>query len=128
MCAKLKAVPLEDRQDIRHAARAAGVARFMAAELLRQGFLKRCTGRIKPALTDDNKLRRVVYALSYLDDPSRFFEPMLDVVHVDEKWFNTDKDKRSHILLDGEEPPQQSRQSKWLNPKTMFLAAVARPR
>ncbi|GMF33885.1 unnamed protein product [Phytophthora fragariaefolia] len=128
MCAKLKAFPLEDRQDIRHAARAAGVSRYMVAEQLRQGLLKRRTGRIKSALTDDNKLRRVEYALSYLDDASRFFEPMLDVVHVDEKWFNADKDKRSYILLDGEEPPQRSRQSKRFIPKTMFLAAVARPR
>ncbi|GMF33901.1 unnamed protein product [Phytophthora fragariaefolia] len=127
-CLKLKAFPLEDRQDIQHAACAAGVSRYMVAELLRQGLLKRRTGRVKSALTDDNKLRRVEYALSYLDDASRFFEPMLDVVHVDEKWFNADKDKRSYILLDGEEPPQRSRQSKRFIPKTMFLAAVARPR
>ncbi|GMF26873.1 unnamed protein product [Phytophthora fragariaefolia] len=78
MCAKLKAFPLEDRQDIRHAARAAGVSRYMVAALLRQGLLKRCTGCIKPALSDDNELRRVEYALSYLDDASRVFVPMLD--------------------------------------------------
>jgi hypothetical protein len=119
---------MEDRQDTRRAAHAAGVSRYMVAELLRQGLLKRRTGRIKPALTDDNKLRRVEYALSYIDNTSLVFEPMFDVVHVDEKWFNADKDKRSYLLLDGEAPPQRSRQSKRFIPKTMFRAAVARPR
>jgi hypothetical protein len=30
---------------------------------------------------------------------------MLDVIHVDEKWFNADKDKRSYLVFDGEQPP-----------------------
>lgn len=128
VCAKILAAPIEDRQDIRRAAHAAGVSKYMVTELFRQGLLKRRSGRIKPALTDENKLRRVEYALSFIDDVSLMFEPMFDVVHVDEKWFNADKDKRSYLLLDGEAPPQRLRQSKRFIPKTMFLAAVARPR
>ncbi|GMF36945.1 unnamed protein product [Phytophthora lilii] len=44
------------------------------------------------------------------------------------KWFNEDKNKRSYIVFEGEAPPTRSRRSKDFIPKTMFLAAVARPR
>ncbi|KAG3136913.1 hypothetical protein PI126_g17609 [Phytophthora idaei] len=56
------------------------------------------------------------------------FDEGYDVVHVDEKWFNEDKDDRAYLLLDGEEPPPRDRKSKRFIPKMMFLAAVARPR
>jgi hypothetical protein len=66
--------------------------------------------------------------LSHLDEDTLTFDPGYDVVHVDEKWFNEDKDDRAYFLLDSEVPPPRSRKSKWFIPKTMFLAAVARPR
>ncbi|GMF45366.1 unnamed protein product [Phytophthora fragariaefolia] len=56
------------------------------------------------------------------------FDGGYDVVHIDEKWFNEDKEDRADLLLDGEKPPPRDRKSKRFIPKTMFLAAVARPR
>ncbi|KAL3659951.1 hypothetical protein V7S43_019092 [Phytophthora oleae] len=56
------------------------------------------------------------------------FDPMLDVIHVDEKWFNADKDKRSYLVFEDEKPPPRFFKSKRFIPKTMFLAAFARPR
>ena len=53
---------------------------------------------------------------------------MFDVVHVDEKWFYEDVDKRFYYIVGDEEPPQRHRCSKRFIQKTMFLAAVARPR
>uniref|UniRef100_H3G690 Transposase n=1 Tax=Phytophthora ramorum TaxID=164328 RepID=H3G690_PHYRM len=47
---------------------------------------------------------------------------------IDEKWFYEDHDKRSYLLFPGEEPPHRTRKSKRFIPKTMLLAAVARPR
>ncbi|ETV65481.1 hypothetical protein H257_17775 [Aphanomyces astaci] len=56
------------------------------------------------------------------------FDPLWDVVHLDEKWFNADKDRRTMYLLANEAPPCRSWKSKRFIPKVMFLAAVARPR
>uniref|UniRef100_H3GUF4 Uncharacterized protein n=1 Tax=Phytophthora ramorum TaxID=164328 RepID=H3GUF4_PHYRM len=53
---------------------------------------------------------------------------MYDIVHVDEKWFYEDVDKHSHYAVEGEEAPPRRRRSKRFIPKTMFLAAVAKPR
>ncbi|GMF12463.1 unnamed protein product [Phytophthora lilii] len=93
-----------------------------------EGTASRVSTRIKPALTAKNKLHRVESALIYIDDASMDFETMEDVVHVHEKWFNEDKNKRSYIVFEEEAPPTRSRRSKNFIPKTMFLAAVARPR
>ncbi|ETN14240.1 hypothetical protein PPTG_07874 [Phytophthora nicotianae INRA-310] len=56
------------------------------------------------------------------------FEPMYDVVHVDEKWFYEDVNNRSCLVFEDETPLQRSQRSKNHTPKTMFLAVVARPR
>lgn len=57
------------------------------------------------------------------------FEPMYDVVHVDEKWFYEDVNKRSCLVFEDDETPlQRSQRSKSRIPKTMFFAAVARSR
>ncbi|KAG2970196.1 hypothetical protein PC120_g26610 [Phytophthora cactorum] len=84
--------------------------------------------RIRPTLTAGNKLSRVNQCLTFIDDSTLEFESMDNVVHVDEKWFYEDKDKRSYLLFPGEEPPHRTRKSKRFIPKTMFLAAVAGPR
>ncbi|RHY98787.1 hypothetical protein DYB35_012898 [Aphanomyces astaci] len=51
-----------------------------------------------------------------------------DGVHLDEKCFNADKDRRKVYLVSGEKPPRRAWKSKRFVPKVMFLAAVARPR
>ncbi|KAG2973232.1 hypothetical protein PC129_g13249 [Phytophthora cactorum] len=53
---------------------------------------------------------------------------MLNIVHVDEKWFNHDKKTRIYYLTKGENAPQRHHRSARNIEKTMFLAAVARPR
>ncbi|ETP18299.1 hypothetical protein F441_07446 [Phytophthora nicotianae CJ01A1] len=125
---KLARVPMEDRAVERRAAAAAGASRHLVRQAVREGMLKRRTVLIKPALTPENKLRRVEHALSFIDDRILEFESMHNVVHVDEKWFNSDRDKRSYLVLEGEEPPPRFWKSKRFIPKTMFLAALARPR
>ncbi|KAG3098526.1 hypothetical protein PC122_g4026 [Phytophthora cactorum] len=56
-----------------------------------------------------NKLSRVDHCLIFIDDSTLEFECMDNVVHVDEKWFYEDKDKRSYLLFSGEEPPHTRR-------------------
>ncbi|ETV94433.1 hypothetical protein H310_11758 [Aphanomyces invadans] len=56
------------------------------------------------------------------------FYNLWDVVHLDEKWFIADKDRRKVYLVPREAPPERAWMSKRFVPKVMFLAAVARPR
>ncbi|ETP30014.1 hypothetical protein, variant [Phytophthora nicotianae P10297] len=103
---KLARVPMEDRAVERRAAAAAGVSRHLVRQAVREGMLKRRTVLIKPALTPENKLRRVEHALSFIDDRTLEFESMHN----------------------GEKPPPRFWKSKRFIPNTMFLAALARPR
>ncbi|KAG3117597.1 hypothetical protein PI125_g3611 [Phytophthora idaei] len=73
-------------------------------------------------------MQRVEHALSFIDDSTFRFEPMHNVVHVDEKWFYADRNRRSYLVFDGEDLPPRAWKSKRFIPKTMFLAALARPR
>ncbi|GMF62842.1 unnamed protein product [Phytophthora fragariaefolia] len=91
-------------------------------------MLKRPKTFIKPVLTPENKLQRVEHTLSFINDRTLEFEPMHNVVPVDAKWFYLDRDKRSYLVLEGEEPIPRLWKSKRFVPKTMFLAALARPR
>ncbi|POM64463.1 Hypothetical protein PHPALM_20001 [Phytophthora palmivora] len=50
-----------------------------------RGILKRKSERIKPSLTDENKLKRLEYVLGFIDEDSLRFEPMDNVIHIDEK-------------------------------------------
>ncbi|ETL44576.1 hypothetical protein L916_05140, partial [Phytophthora nicotianae] len=123
---KLAQVPVEERLVVRHTAIAAGITRHLVTAMLKEGRLHRSSTRIKPFLTAQNKHMRVEHVLSYIDDESHEFESMENVVHIDEKWFNQDTNKRTY-MLDEELPPQRDRKRKNFIPKTMFLAAVARP-
>ncbi|ETO76636.1 hypothetical protein F444_07974 [Phytophthora nicotianae P1976] len=125
---KLAQVPVEERFVVRRTAIDAGITRHLVTAMLKDSRLHRSSTRIKPALTAQNKHMRVEHVLSYIDDESHEFESMENVVHIDEKRFNQDTNKRTYMLLDEELHPQRDRKSKNFIPKTMFLAAVARPR
>jgi hypothetical protein len=96
--------------------------------MLSTGHLKRLTRTIKPSLTVDNKAKRVRFAFSFVDPDTLLFDPMRDIVHIDEKWFQEDVDKRTCLVVPGEELTERHRKSKHYIPKTMFLAPVACPR
>ncbi|KAG3081931.1 hypothetical protein PI125_g20049 [Phytophthora idaei] len=83
--AEVAAVPTKDRQVIRKTAAAAGVSAYQVRELLNSGELSRRSGRIKPSLTAENKLRRVEWAMSFVDEDSLEFEYFDDIVMIDEK-------------------------------------------
>ncbi|ETO99846.1 hypothetical protein F441_22730 [Phytophthora nicotianae CJ01A1] len=88
--------------------------------MLKEGRLHRRSTRIKPALTTENKHMRVEHVLSYIDDAAHNFEPMENVIHIDKKWFNQDKNTRTYMLLEGELPPQRDRKSKNSTPRLCF--------
>ncbi|KAF0709448.1 hypothetical protein AaE_012882 [Aphanomyces astaci] len=53
---------------------------------------------------------------------------MWDIVHLDEKCFNADKDRRKVYVVKGQSVRNRACKSKRFIPKVMFLAAVPRPR
>jgi hypothetical protein len=61
-----------------------------------------------------------------LPDEPKFIE-MENIIHLDEKWYNTKK-KRQDYLLPGEEEPYKNVQNKNSIGKVMFLTAVVRPK
>ncbi|ETK77389.1 hypothetical protein L915_16339 [Phytophthora nicotianae] len=124
----LAKVPIEDRSVERRVAEAAGISRHLVRRAVSEGITSRKTMFIKPALTSQNKLQRVEHALSFIDDTTLHFDPITNLVHVDEKWFYADRNRRSYLVFDGEELPPRPWKSKRFIPKTMFLAALTRPR
>ena len=91
---------------------------------------------IKPALTASNQYERFQWALSFIDDRSMYrndrhelvYEDLMDVVHVDEKWFFKDKVTRKVIVTKNEVAPRRTAKHKSHIERVMLLAAQARPR
>ncbi|KAG2788834.1 hypothetical protein PC116_g9974 [Phytophthora cactorum] len=96
---KIRAVPVQQRQNQRQLAEASGVSKRLVGILLRDGLLHRVTDRIKPSLTVAIRIARLQFVLSHLNESTMKFDEGYDVVHVDEKWFNEDKDDRAYLLL-----------------------------
>ena len=55
------------------------------------------------------------------------FDPMMNIVHIDEKWFDKQKIARKFILTKGEKRPQRKPQHKSHIKQVMFLCGQARP-
>ncbi len=128
---RIKAIPLRRRMTVRALSHELDVSTSVVQRLMKTKEMRRHSSNVKPVLTDENKMERVDFCLAHIgqDASGRHqFDDMYDVVHVDEKWFNEDTDKRTFYLLKDEEEPQRRRKSKRFIGKTMFLAAVARPR
>ncbi|KAF0707133.1 hypothetical protein AaE_013756 [Aphanomyces astaci] len=71
----------------------------------------------------------MVERVAFCETPDAYeFDSMWDVVHLDEKWFNADKNRRKVYLVKGQTIGRRVAKSKKFIPKFMFLAEVARPR
>ncbi|ETV93673.1 hypothetical protein H310_12440 [Aphanomyces invadans] len=154
--AAIQEVPHQQRSTMRDLSDATGISAFTLNKALKTGVVQRRSTRLKTLLTDANKYERLDFYCAHLvlsrsaideylvavaegngsssDETTRTGSPsevpfsgMWDVVHLDEKWFNADKDRRKVYLVDGEEVKPRGCKSKRFLPKVMFLCAVARP-
>ena len=121
---------------LNHAA-AIGVSKTQSWRLVKEEKLFEVhSSVVKPTLTASNEYERFQWALSWIDDRSMYriqrnelvFEDLMDVVHVDEKWFDKLKVSRRIIMAQGEKVPKRSAKHKSHIEKVMFLCAQARPR
>jgi hypothetical protein len=138
--ANIRAIPLKQRQSLRSLAGQVGVPMSTVHYFLKDGtredgeaLLKRHVSRLRPTLTDENKVERWNFALDQINMATwnlihPRFKGQFDKVHIDEKWFYLSRDGEKYILMNGEEAPQRHTRHKNFIIKVMFLCAQARPR
>ncbi|KAF0684476.1 Aste57867_23545 [Aphanomyces stellatus] len=78
-------------------------------------------------LPDANKYARLTFATKMVGS-NMAMDPIMDCVHLDEKWFYITRETRKFYLVPGEKGPDRKCKSKRYITKVMFLSAVARPR
>ncbi|KAL6581619.1 hypothetical protein OROMI_007542 [Orobanche minor] len=129
---RVQQIELHQRTTLTSFSSALGVSCPTLYRLFKKGVLRRRSSSIKPHLKEENKISRMEFCLSMLDenttpnDPK--FKGMYNYVHIDEKWFYLTKKDHTYYLLDNEDDPYRSCQSKNFIGKVMFLVATARPR
>ncbi|KAF0731176.1 hypothetical protein Ae201684P_011923 [Aphanomyces euteiches] len=128
----IKAVSHLNRQTLRTLAVKASIPKTTILRHMKQNpRLKARSNYVKPMLTEDNKLERLKFAMSFprpSSSGSHFFDNMYSYVHVDEKWLYLTKVRRKFYVYDDEDVAVRSVKSKGFITKVMFLAAVAKPR
>ncbi|EAZ12245.1 hypothetical protein OsJ_02131 [Oryza sativa Japonica Group] len=125
-------VPLQQRGTLRSFASASGIPKSTLHKMLKEGLLRRHSNTLKPLLKEENKQSRLRWCLSMLDwhtlpNQPKFID-MRNIVHIDEKWFNTTKRTRTIYMVHWEDDPYRPVQNKNSIDKVMFLAAITRPR
>jgi len=124
-------VPLHRRRTIRSLANAIGVKKSTLHRWFKDGLLRRQSSTLKPLLMEDNKKDRLRWCLSMLDRRTLPNEPkfieMHNIIHMDEKWFNTTSKYIKYYMLPEEEDPHRTVHNKNRIGKVMFLSAVGRP-
>ena len=126
-------IPLNRRRTVRALARSLGIPCSTLHRRFKLGELKRVTSTVKPTIKPKNKIARLKFCMSMLDElwistPSPLFKPMTDMVHIDEKWYDMTRVKNTYYLLPKERTPERPVPNTNCIGKVMFLTAVAKPR
>jgi hypothetical protein len=113
-------VPLNRRGTVRSAASSLAIPKTSFHRAIKRGNIRPHTNAIKPLLTNINKEQRVVFCKSNINTERDMFHDMLDVVHVDEKWFYMTKNDQRYYLGPDEPDPYRTTKSKRFSTKVMF--------
>lgn len=133
---EVKKIPFKKRRSIRKLARRLKLPKSSVHDLCKPqaSTFHRHKSKLKPTLTELNKLSRFNFALEQIDmttvdhEDGPYFDGQYNKVFIDEKWFNLCQDGESYILCEGEEAPKRQVKHKNYIEKVMFLCAQARPR
>ena len=130
--AAIKQLPLYQRKTLRSLAAALGISKstlFRMKESKLDKVIVPSTIALKPLLTEEHKLQRVLYCVSHLNPIDNKYNDFYDNVHIDEKWFFiSEKQLRVYIAADERHAAQRYAQNHNQLLKVMFLCPVARPR
>jgi len=128
---KVLSVPLHKRSTIRSLAKEIGVRKSTMHNMFKEGLLRRHSSTLKPLLTEQNKRGRLQWCLAMLDQRTLPHEPkfsaMQNIIHMDEKWFNTTSKYAKYYMLPGEDNPHRIVQNKNRIGKVMVLSTLGRP-
>jgi hypothetical protein len=148
IASEIKLIPFAKRGTIRNVARALGLPKSTVHRIAKDkrspDVIFPHANAIKPRLTEENRMARLLYAINHLQlnhvdqvlfnndtmDPGKFgyYDGFFDVVHIDEKWFFVSRAKQRIYLTKDEIGPHRTVSHKSHIEKVMFLSAVARPR
>lgn len=104
----IKKIPLLKRRSYRKLAKSLGVSHTKVAQWIATGKIRSCNSQVKPYLTDENRLKRVLYALEWRDERDRSrYRDMMNVIHVDEKWFYITRINETFYLSEDEPDPSR---------------------
>ena len=123
----VKAVPFNFRKNIRTLAYNVGILQTTLHRALKIGRLQKSKNSIKLFLMPKNKADRVAYCCRFVEEDS-WFGDMMDLVDINEKWYNITKVVTKYILVPGEVPPHRTCSHKSYIIKAMCLTAMAHPR
>jgi len=126
--ARIVTIPMNKRTTLRALAHELGVTRSTLHRCLKKGKIRRHSNTLKPYLRDDNKKARLQHCVAMLDGGTLRFIDMKNIIHTDEKWFNTTKKAKKFYMLPEEEDPLRTIHNKNSIPKCMLLCAVTTPR
>ena len=104
-----------------------GVSKTTAQHWIVSSTIHVHSNLLKPILTEENKLARLLMANHFRDpqDPSKY-QDMPDRIHLDEKWFFVTQEKEHYLLVSDKKNPKCCVKHKSHITKVMFLCAVAR--
>ncbi|XP_074311253.1 uncharacterized protein LOC141647107 [Silene latifolia] len=139
---QIKALEWEKRDTMVRVSENTGVSVGTVHSWFCAGLLKPHSNSLHPQLTDANKVHRMKHVLKCLlveqvvqeiidlnvmPMTKIKFAEMSNVIHMDEKWFYISYDGHKFYVVEGEELPYRSCQSKRYITKVMFMCAVSRP-
>jgi hypothetical protein len=124
----ITAIPLNKRTTIRALAHELGVKKSTFHRCFKLGMIRRHSNTLKPYLRDDNKKARLRHCVCMINGDTLHFIPMKNIIHSDEKWFNTTKKAKKFYMVPEEEDPLRTIHNKNFIPKCMLLCCVTEPR
>ncbi|RLO11610.1 hypothetical protein DYB28_011183 [Aphanomyces astaci] len=107
---RIQAIPQSRRYCFRSIAHALGIPKSTLHSYYKRGVIAKYSSVLKPSLTESNKVCRLNWALQNVKDidGAKFFDPMFDTVHVDEKWFFMSRIQKKVYGAPGEKIKQRS--------------------
>ncbi|XP_057548137.1 uncharacterized protein LOC130826573 [Amaranthus tricolor] len=115
-----------ERTCIRDVATCLNLALSTVWRLIKRGEIKAHSNPLHPALTDANKIRRVEWILSLIQEDTiqrhSIYKVMYDFIHMDEKWFYLTKKTQRVYLAHKEKVPYKAAKSSKFIPKSMVAA------
>ena len=84
---ELPTINIEKRSSIRSLSYQLNIPRSTAHYAVFKGYIKCINNKVKPCLTEKQKINRVKIFISNIDLPNQMFIPFNNLIHIDEKWF-----------------------------------------